>query len=364
MRDYQTYTLDDFLQDDSFRDWVQGKECINQSFWYSFPDNYPDKVTLFRQAERIIRAIGHGNQNISEKEIRSEVDSFLEQISEPKPEVNYESPRNFGGLINWIPWLAAASIVLYFLFYKPSATPSAVETRQASEAVAASNLVRTCNDTDKLLRILLSDSSVVVLSPNSTLRYPSCFMDTSRNVYLSGEATFAVEKGPVPFIVYAGDVVTKVLGTRFVVRAFANDVSTTVQVQTGTVSVFRKEQHSNTAVTNEQAGLIITANQAAIFEKSLSRLTKTLVTDPVKLSHHIDFEAKRYDEIPLYKILNDIEKAYGITIIYNRERFEKCKITATLSDENMYQKLDMLCKSVGARYEIVDGQILIQGKGC
>lgn len=366
MKDYRSYNLQDFLLDESFRAWVQGDDSNDVSFWYSFLEHYPEKTSQINQAERIIRAVGKGNHTISEKDIRAEVESLLDIVSlETQPIENTEStPKNRFRSYKWLPWLVAACIAAYLLVI-PSVTEK-LSSQQAPEAnfTTISNLVKTDNDTDKPLRIVLSDNSVVILSPSSSLQYPSNFSDTSRSVHLMGEAIFSVEKGEIPFVVYAGDVVTKVLGTKFVVRAFSNDRNTTVQVQNGTVSVFKNDHNLNKTGIVDNSGLIIKANQAVVFEKKKKQLTKTLVSDPLKLSRTIDPESMRYDEVPITEILDDLEKTYGIVILVIHERFEKCKITATLSNENMYQKLDMLCKSIGARYEIVDGQIVILGKGC
>ncbi|ODS81968.1 MAG: hypothetical protein ABS46_10155 [Cytophagaceae bacterium SCN 52-12] len=366
MKDYNTYTLKNFLEDDGFRDWVQRKGGPEEPFWRSFLLRYPGKKAALRQAERIILAAGHRDPAIDSREIRVEAEALLEQISvhEPGRAVETQEKQEGAHTRGWLPWIMAACIAAFlmtnhFLADKP-APP-----REASAARSlTSNLVKTRNDTDKPLRILLSDNSEVFLSPSSTLSYPSHFTDSSRTVHLTGEADFSVRKGSTPFMVYAGGVITKVLGTRFVVRAFEKDQNTTIRVRTGTVSVFEKGKSGPLKKAKENSGLIITANQAAVFEKSVRQFTKTLVSDPVRLSKAIDFESKRYDETQLSKILSDLEKAYGISILFDREQFEKCRITATLADENLYQKLEMLCKSIGAVYEIVDGQILILGKGC
>lgn len=366
MKDYNVYTLKDFLQDDGFRDWVQRKGGPEEPFWRSFLLRYPEKNAALKQAERMIRAAGHRNPVIDSKEIRAEAEALLEQMSVNEPGHIIETEKEQGAFRTpgWLPWIMAACIAAfvmtnYFLTEKPAPPREASATQSLT-----SNLVKTRNDTDKPLRILLSDNSEVFLSPHSTLSYPSHFTDSSRTVHLTGEADFSVRKGSTPFMVYAGGVITKVLGTRFVVRAFEKDQNTTIRVRTGTVSVFEKEKTGSRKKVKENSGLIITANQAAVFEKSIRQFTKTLVSDPVRLSKAVDFESKRYDETQLSKILSDLEKAYGISILFDREQFEKCRITATLADENLYQKLEMLCKSIGAVYEIVDGQILIIGKGC
>jgi len=50
--------------------------------------------------------------------------------------------------------------------------------------------------------------------------------------------------------------------------------------------------------------------------------------------------------------------------VYDVELLKKCTVTADLRNESFYRKLDLICKAIGADYEIIDGQIVIVTKGC
>ncbi|CAG4993975.1 hypothetical protein DYBT9275_01277 [Dyadobacter sp. CECT 9275] len=368
MNNYKSYTLEDFLHDESFRNWVQG--VGNQEvFWITFLNKFPEKQEVFRQAEHIIRAADVPADRISEREIRNEVQLFIERAGQIDPTVSgipvaSGRPRIFTQkiFVRWAISVAAMLLVSVGLNWYLNKTKTEASGLTALRTGPA-DLVQTSNDTGKPLKMTLADGSEVVLSPKSYLRYPSQFADSSRIVYLVGEASFSVKRQGQSFLVYTGEVITKVLGTRFVVRAFDQDKKITVQVQTGKVSVYvakPKLVHSE----KEVKGLIITANQAAIFEKDISQLSKTLVKNPEKLTKSSVENISRYDEVPLPVILHDLEKAYGITVQFDARNFMDCRITATLSNESMYEKLDILCRTISASYEIVDGQIIVSGKGC
>ena len=65
-------------------------------------------------------------------------------------------------------------------------------------------------------QVVLPDSSRVWLNSGSVLIYPSIFVGDRREVYLSGEGYFEVEKNAEqPFIVKARTLNVEVLGTRF-----------------------------------------------------------------------------------------------------------------------------------------------------
>lgn len=84
----------------------------------------------------------------------------------------------------------------------------------------------------------LSDGTHVVLGVASTLRYPTAFRGESREVSLEGEAYFEVSHDERhPFIVRAGDLIAKDLGTEFTVRAYPEDAGARIVVREGRVAI-------------------------------------------------------------------------------------------------------------------------------
>ena len=366
MKNYESYTMIDFVQDEEFRDWVQGNSQ-HEVFWMNFLQTFPAKSDAVRQAEHLIRAAQVTAEHINEKEIRKEVERFLERAGSttkddqlPDDQVINKNYKLLRKVVRYGLSLAAVVVMAVAVSWY---TSKSSETDIAAKAPQHSDLVRTTNNSDEPLKILLVDGSEVILSPKSYLSYPSQFADSSRIVYLEGEANFSVRRQGQPFMVYTGDVVTRVLGTRFVVRAFDKDKNITVQVQSGKVSVYVAKRDYSVDKKGVK-GLIITANQEAIFEKSINQLSKTIVENPAKLNGVPVQRIFKYEEIPLPVILRELEKTYGIPVQFDGQNFQACKITATLSNESLYEKLDILCKAVSASYEIVDGQIVLSGKGC
>ncbi|WP_025761370.1 FecR family protein [Dyadobacter tibetensis] len=362
MKKYEKYGVEDFIQDEEFRSWVLGSSQY-ELLWFNFIRNYPEKREELEEAERWIRASRVSEAPISKQEIRSEVQRFLNRAQDGVSHFN-EVGRNESVLIKtnekpshiWFHAAAASLIILTGLIignhYYRMPSPAKVN-----------NLVETFNHTGKPLPIFLADSSVVVLSANSALRYPSRFTDSARIVYLKGEASFSVAHQGQPFLVFSGEMITRVLGTKFVVNAFENHKKYTVQVLSGKVSVYQgKEGGRNPDLASK--GLILTANQAAIYERQDQQLFKTIIADPQALDERLKLKDRTYDEVPLPKLFEDLEALYGITILFDTAAFRKCRITATLSTEPLFEQLKAVCKTVSATYEIVDGQIVINGKGC
>jgi transmembrane sensor len=84
----------------------------------------------------------------------------------------------------------------------------------------------------------LPDGTSVMLSVASTLRYPAGFTGARREVLLEGEAFFdVVHDEHRTFIVRAGDLVARDLGTQFAVRAYPEDSGARVVVREGKVAI-------------------------------------------------------------------------------------------------------------------------------
>lgn len=84
----------------------------------------------------------------------------------------------------------------------------------------------------------LADGSTVTLAPGSTLRIPTEFGSASREATLDGEAVFAVRHDAKrSFRVRTRTSVTEDIGTRFVVRSYAEDSASIVAVADGEVTV-------------------------------------------------------------------------------------------------------------------------------
>lgn len=93
----------------------------------------------------------------------------------------------------------------------------------------------------KIFKVTLADGTTVWLNANSSLSYPSRFEGSKRHVRLSGEAYFQVARNEKqPFVVETNSVVTKVLGTEFNVKAYAQHASHVTLVK-GSVDVASKQ---------------------------------------------------------------------------------------------------------------------------
>ena len=109
----------------------------------------------------------------------------------------------------------------------------------------------------------------------------------------------------------------------------------------------------------------MTPNQELVYEKSKQKFQKALLANPLVILPDAAYQKNMlYEDASLEKVFAQLSKVYGISIVYDNELLKKCTVTADLRNETFYRKLELICKAIGARYEIIDGQVVIQTNGC
>jgi transmembrane sensor len=358
MNNYRQYTVEAFIEDAYFREWVLAETPQNNLFWDTFLLDNPDQKEAIALAKSMV--IG-----LKIKDIPTSEDTFQHGISRilALTEPNKETPIIPLYKQTW--FRVAASVALLISaglwWVRGEAPQKSTENIAHTEGVSMEQKIE--NPDDAPMPIKLPDGSTVLLEKNSQIRFEKDFKGTVRTVYLKGEALFDVVKNPdKPFIVYAGDLVTKVLGTSFRIKALDKAENVTVNVIRGRVSVFanKKEKLKDP----ETDGLILTPNQKVTFTKIEERLKRSLIEQPTVIIPQQDLQQMVYDETPVSTIFKGIEKAYGVEIVFDEENMKGCELTMTLRKEPLFDKLAIICKNIGATYKVVDAKVIIEGGDC
>ena len=227
----------------------------------------------------------------------------------------------------------------------------------AAPAEVATRWVQYRNTLAHATQLALPDGSAVTLAPASSLKYPRAFAGARRTVYLTGEAFFNVfHDARHPFSVYTEQVVTTVLGTSFRVRAYAGQAEAQVQVRTGAVQVSPRTNAATTTVPS----MIVRPNQQAVYSTVRRQLRRELVPQPVLLAP----QAFVFDDRPVAEVLTALQNAYGVAIVYDAAALRHCTINLSLGSEPLFDKLDIICETLGASYEKADGRILFHCQSC
>lgn len=355
------FTVEELVLDDYFRKWVQGKLPPEDTFWETWVEARPEYRELAAQARFVVEALAMDEEVPDAARLRENLNRIITNAEK-------EEHRHTYPLLSYA-WKAAAAIVLLiggYWYFGESPQPAPVAYEAATESIGLKTIEK-INNGEKPLTISLSDGSSITLQPGSRLRYPEEFAVDRREVILSGEAFFDIAGNPArPFLVYANEIVTRVLGTSFSIKAYENDSDVTVKVVTGKVSVLPSKvsgERKGTGVPAE--GLILTPNQMAVYARSPEKLTRSLVANPgiVKGSQKKSSDYN-FEDTPVAQVFQALEEGYGVPIVYNADQLAKCTVTAPLENENLYEKLDMICKVIRAEYQVIDAQIVITSKGC
>ncbi len=345
MKHLNNYTIEDFVQDLNFRKWVLGKLPKEDTFWEHWIKKNPNNLFLIEEAKTLVIATQIEEIEAFEYAKIAGIEAILDNTNQKRKRFNSKSSIAIAASI-----LLVLSTIWWINSYNPSQINETIKSQETE------------NKSPKSLFITLSDGTKVTLKKDSKIQVSRDFGNQKRAVYLIGEAFFEVKKDPLnPFLVYAGGIVTKVLGTSFTVRAYQNESKTSVAVKTGNVTVY---QEKSIKQNNHPDQILLTPNQEAVFEKSNSKIVKTIVEKPIVLVRTDEILNFEYNEISIVKVFDQLQTAFGVKIVYDAELLAQCNLTASLSEESLFDKIAIICETIQAKYEIADGQIVIYAKGC
>lgn len=370
MQKRNTYTeIEDFLSDESFQSWILLK--IDNDGWEEWTLESRQRAKLVEDARHLLLAMKVPDSKLSTSDIRRALQATWSKIEEKENQNNLSENSNIRFLRKCFFNGVAATLIFGLIsvwFYKNHfQTDNKVVTYKELIDENSEGLVEQTNNSDKPQIITLSDGSSVLLQPNSKLSYPKIFTGNERKVYLSGEGFFEISKNPKkPFYVYANEIVTKVVGTSFRVKAYSDQPDVEVLVRTGKVKVRSNEMISK----SDQEEIVLLPNQALRFVRNDQKFNKiTNITQDIELAQsvgNIEQLSFEFSDIPVSQIFETIEQAYLVDIDYPKDKLKDCHLTTSLSDQPLTEKLKIVCKSIGnnTSFEMNGNQIIITSQGC
>ncbi|MEO8764260.1 MAG: FecR family protein [Ginsengibacter sp.] len=277
-------------------------------------------------------------------------------------------PKNSSKLkiVRWVVAAAFAGAIAFSAYYLTvpgnKNTTANVEFR--------TGLLMKENTSAQPLKIEMEEGSIVTLQPGSVIHYPTHFLPEKREIYLDGEAYFEVSKNPGrPFFVYDRNIVTHVIGTSFNIKMNKETQQLEIFVRSGKVEVYENKPATKTTGGKKNNGVILLPNQKVIYDQATRQFLPSLVDDPLPIidetvSNHAHFENFVFEGAILKTVFQSLEKAYGIEIVVENDNIYKCLFTGDVSSQDLYTKLDIICKSIQASYEVKETKILVKGTGC
>ena len=359
--DYTKYEIEDFVSDEFFLQWVINGSAEATRFWEEYMSNNPAQRHTIEAARNFIVTLRKSEHTLHKPEKARQLwMNIADDISESR---GSQRPSSFSiwKVAACIALLAMAILPWYVLELSPAAT-NIIKDHHASDG-----FLETFNNTGDVIRIHLSDGSIVDLHDKSTLKYRENYNGHgSRETHLTGEAFFEVAKNAKqPFFVYSYEVVTKVLGTSFRIKAYEGDEDILVAVKEGKVSVYSaREKEAIDSLVSEVNGVVLTPNQQVLYARSEEMFVKTLIERPRIIHGHERQSLFLFENTPAMEVFRVLESAYGVEIIVDEDVMSNCFLTVRLSDETLFEQLKIICRTIGARYELMDAKVIISGDGC
>jgi len=368
MKERNQYTeIEDFLSDKSFRLWVKSKEDLDG--WEEWTLEYPYRAKLVEEARLWQLAMKVPDNNLTDEQIEKALHKTWIKIEQREEKQDFKNNRLWkNNLLRKIAVVFIFSLLSWYTFNYYII--SKVEYNSNYEKAISNDsdgLIEQINNSNKPQIITLSDGSSILLQPKSKLSYPNVFKGDIRKVYLSGEAFFEITKNKKkPFFVIANEIVTKVVGTSFRIKANVHKSDVEVLVRTGKVMVYSKEKRKNDC----ENKIILFPNQAFRFideDKSFNKITDITLDESIsKMKGNIEQLSFDFTDIPVGQIFKTIEQAYSVEIDYPKEKLKNCHLTASLNDLPLPEKLKIICKSIAnnCSYTMNGNQITIISEGC
>lgn len=203
-------------------------------------------------------------------------------------------------------WMAIAAAVValmtagWWLFFNASPEMMVVETGAGEKQ-----------------NLELPDGSKIWLNENSRIAYPVAFTGEKRPVQLTGEGFFDVTKNAEqPFVINTEHAEVTVLGTSFNIRSIATENEVVVSVEEGRVRLKPNDVKKS---------LILNKDEKGVFDFVKYKLDLQVMESG---NEHFWKTGKLvFKDIPLSKVVADLEKYFSVKISLEQNGMENCLVT-------------------------------------
>lgn len=194
--------------------------------------------------------------------------------------------------------------------------------------------------------VTLPDGSRVMINSASTISYTSDYNVKERNVFLSGEAYFDVaSNADIPFVVHADKVSVTALGTKFNVKAYAEDPYVVTTLVEGCVRTEAGTQYE-----------LLTRAQEASYNKEADVLLAYDVKDISRAVPWIRNELL-FENESLADIAVTLERMYNVTIVFEDEAAKGYSYTGLIRNNSLQNVLELISSTSPVGYKMNSGII-------
>jgi|GEM_PF-164088 len=195
---------------------------------------------------------------------------------------------------------------------------------------------------------MLPDGSKVWLNSASTIRFPSAFTGRSRAIELEGEAYFEVAHNKTrPFIVKAGPLDVMALGTAFNLCAYRDDNEILTTLAEGKVKVTTNQAKKEQYILEPEEQL------------NFGKYTFKASQDQVNVYNEIAWKDGKliFNETPFQEVVKKLGRWFNTDIKLADESMANYRYTATFTNENLAQVMELLTYSAPIEFTVTDRTI-------
>ncbi len=243
--------------------------------------------------------------------------------------------------------LPVLSFGLYMTLKYQSSKHSQISVNQVYNEVFSS--------ADAITKVTLPDGSNVWLNHSSSLKYPAIFQSNTRTVALNGEGYFeVVHNSKIPFIVKAGEIQIKAIGTTFNVMAYPDENRIETSLINGHVELVREELNGNLI-----SLLDMKPTDLAIFNKEVKEISTHTINDDRYFSWR---EGKLvFNEEPMEEVVKKLSRWFNVDIQIKDPELLELEYTATFVHETLPQVMELLALMSPINYSISNRQEISPG---
>jgi ferric-dicitrate binding protein FerR (iron transport regulator) len=350
-------TVAQLLADESFINYCKGIEA-DTLYWEKFLEQNPEEKEVVASARQMFLDIFNA---FAVSDLDEQVEKLSNSISTDTvaPVIPMPSQEEKTHRYSFIIKVAAALVVIiagYFAF-------------SSREREKQSELLMYSTQEGEKKTIQLTDGSVVMLNASSKIILTKKFGLADRRIQLVGEAFFDVKKNALlPFIVSTRSLDVKALGTAFNIKAYPGEtkcetalirglIEVTLHNKAGTrltlypnqkVQWNNKEELKSKAIINDTTVSSSSAKHSII--KTLAPTEEGLVKELAWIENKLIFSGETFAEIS-----PQLERWYGVTIVFADEVVSGFSFTATFEKETLQTVLDVLKESKDFNYKMIEG---------
>jgi len=353
MDSFDHYNFEDFILDDTFREFVEGSNQESTIFWTSWISNHPEKLAAVNKARDVIMVLKSHTKASFGKDKDDALQHLLSEIR------NQEKPRTTLRLLSsqWIRIAAAVLITIGLAWVLFNAFNNRLDTE--TDVVYTEIIV----PIGEKSQIILSDGTHVWLNSGTRFKYPVNFGNETRDVSLVGEAYFDVTRGRRTFTVTTHDARIEVIGTAFNVKSYPEDLKTQTTVVRGKVRVESKLlENKSVLIRPDQMAVIKDPAEPGINKALAGNIDVFNEVNTTAITSWKDqllvFADETFEDITI-----KMERWFNMKISIDDDKLRRDRYTGKfVNNETVYQVLEAIKITTPIEYTVQNDEIIITRK--